>query len=120
MAASDENEGTRVCEWCAETIPEKALRCSHCQKWRKDIEKEKILSYVWGLAAIVPAGLFAVGSKERWWMEGSLIHGYEFSFTLFLTSVSGLAVIASFIIAGSLSWHYYAKVSRKIGSWIWV
>ena len=32
---------TRICEWCAESIPEKALKCPHCTKWRKDIAEDR-------------------------------------------------------------------------------
>ncbi len=32
---------TRVCEWCAESISEKALKCPHCAKWRKDIAEDR-------------------------------------------------------------------------------
>ncbi|MBA4318585.1 MAG: hypothetical protein C0412_09300 [Flavobacterium sp.] len=28
---------TRICEWCDESISEKALKCPLCQKWRRDI-----------------------------------------------------------------------------------
>ena len=32
------SDSTRVCEWCAESIPKQALKCPRCTKWRKDIE----------------------------------------------------------------------------------
>lgn len=114
-----ENAGTRVCEWCAESIPAQAFRCPKCQKWRKDIDQERVLSYVWGGAVFFPALLFFVGMQNGWWLRMRGFYFYEFSVGAFLTSFSGLAVLAGFSITGYLCWHYYAKVSRKIGSWYW-
>lgn len=119
MSGNANNTATRVCEWCAESIPQQALRCPRCQKWRKDIDKERVLAYVWACASIFPALLFVIGMRNGWWhrMKGFL--AYEFSIGAFITSFSGLAVLAGFIMTSYLCWHYYAKVSRKIGSWWW-
>jgi len=32
---------TRVCEWCATSIPEEALKCPHCTKWRKEFTEDR-------------------------------------------------------------------------------
>jgi hypothetical protein len=51
---------TRVCEWCAESIPEKALKCPHCTKWRKDIaeDQQQFFSYAIGLLVFLFFGVF--------------------------------------------------------------
>ena len=34
-------ESNRVCDWCATSISEQALKCPHCGKWRKEIAEER-------------------------------------------------------------------------------
>ncbi len=99
----------RICEWCAESIPGQALRCPKCQKWRKDIDQERVLSYVWGFASLVPAVFFVAGVENGLWL----------SLRAFLMSMSGWIVLGGFLICGYFSLVYYARVSRKIGSWFW-
>lgn len=36
-ATASLSAATRVCEWCAESIPRQALKCPRCTKWRRDI-----------------------------------------------------------------------------------
>lgn len=116
---SENTNNTRVCEWCSESIPQQALRCPRCQKWRKDIDKERVQSYTWAGAAFLPALVFIVGMRNEWWHQTKGFLLYEFSIETFLTSFSGLAVLAGFIVTGCLCLYYYAKVSKKIGSWWW-
>jgi len=119
---------TRVCEWCKESIPQHALKCPHCQKWRKDIDRERVLYYFWAGASILPILLFFVGLREEWWHRTKVVDsgfikvlpvGSEFSIMAFLTSFSGFVVLAGFVITCYLCCRYYVRVSRKIGSWWW-
>ena len=104
---------SRVCEWCAETISADALKCPHCTKWRKDIDQDRIKCYSWSFGSILPATLSFVGARQGWWEYG------ESSFGNFLTSLSGLLVIAGFLVTGFFAVFYWVRVSRKIGSWVW-
>ncbi len=57
---------TRVCEWCAEFIPDKALKCPHCTKWRKDISEDRKKLFT-NVAAFVACFLFgALLFAEEW------------------------------------------------------
>jgi uncharacterized paraquat-inducible protein A len=44
---------TRICEWCAESIPASALRCPRCQKWRKDIENDINITRTFAIAGTI-------------------------------------------------------------------
>ncbi len=55
---------TRECEWCAESIPEKALKCPHCTKWRKDIaeDRKKFFTHATGSVVLcVLSAIFFIG-----------------------------------------------------------
>ncbi len=41
-------EKTRVCEWCAKTIPEESFKCPFCHKWRNEIHevRQRIIVYL--------------------------------------------------------------------------
>lgn len=106
---------TRTCGYCDEIVSANALKCPKCTKWRKDIEEDRIKSYVWGAAApAFPFIFFLVGIREGWWED----YG-RFSLSIFMASQSGLAILAAEIVVGFFSFYYYARVSRKIGSWVW-
>lgn len=113
MSENRVEPGMRTCEWCAESISAKALKCPRCTKWRKDIDQDRVKCYSWSLGALFPAVLMIAGAKRGWWGYG------EFSFGDFFTSLSGLLVIAGFIVTSYLSTIYYVRVSRKIDNWIW-
>ena len=55
-----ENTHTRTCEWCAKCIPEKAIKCPHCHKLRKDIERDRNAAYVLLPASIL---MLAIGAS---------------------------------------------------------
>jgi predicted nucleic acid-binding Zn ribbon protein len=112
---------TRTCEWCAETIPEDALRCPRCQKWRRDIDRERVLMYTFVAAIFIPAFIFGIGLRNQWWHESTGTFGLssEFSFEAFMNSGSGILIILAGAVLFALSFYYYAKVSTKIQSWWW-
>ena len=124
MTSNEPDSATRVCEWCAEAIHEKALKCPRCQKWRKDIDEDRMLTYVWSaLGIIIPFPLLVLGMVTHSWHEaGNNFLGfleYKFSLTLFFCSFSGIAIIVVFLFCEYRSWRYWEKVSKKIGTWIW-
>jgi len=104
----------RKCEWCAESIPQEALRCPKCSKWRRDIVKDQ--AHVrWGSAlaycGIGGAGLI-FGTQWRWgpcgihgamfgsnpWHDvvqriDSGIYVWQFSLYKFFTSVQGWGLL---------------------------
>lgn len=98
----------RVCEWCFTEIPEKAVKCPHCKEWRRDIHNEKMICY--GLSITGGAAIGIGAAAGAWSRIGS------FSFDVFLSQLDGWIVIA--LVAAST--YYYAKVSKKIGTWWWV
>lgn len=64
---------TRICEWCDESISEKALKCPLCQKWRKDIviNFQKTKKGLSTLAAL----FFCVSSLCFWAYQSGLNSG---------------------------------------------
>lgn len=134
MAQDMNSRTTRVCEWCGESIPQQALRCPRCQKWRKDIEEDRVKCYGWTFTSILLGGLFYfycyLGGRLGWWTVERWksfelvgvpmdIPTTEFSIGKFLSSPLMIILIAGIIITLCLSFHYYVKVSKKIGSWFW-
>lgn len=123
----ERDKATRICEWCDEAIPAKAKKCPRCQKWRKDIDQDRVKSYLWSASSIIPAMILGAGLREGWWygstgithFAGIPFPQYGFSFKVFLSSPSGLVTFAGFALTGIMSFNYYASVSRKIGSWWW-
>jgi hypothetical protein len=61
---------TRACEWCAEPIPEKALKCPHCTKWRKDIAEDRKNFFTY-LAAGLAWCLFSIFLFIGVWEDSS-------------------------------------------------
>jgi hypothetical protein len=57
----------RSCEHCLQLIPEEALRCFYCRKWRRDVDRVRKLSYLWFGLTIIPLVVFLVGIGGRWW-----------------------------------------------------
>lgn len=51
---------TRVCEWCATSIPEEALKCPHCTKWRKDIAEDRKQFFTHATGSVVLCVLSAI------------------------------------------------------------
>jgi hypothetical protein len=113
----------RKCEWCAETMTAQALRCPHCQKWRKDIEGDRVKCWGWSLLGILPCIFLGVGLANNWWAPppppGMFWLTTKFSFPAFLTSWSGLLILGGLALTEGLCLKYYIRVSRKIGSWWW-
>ncbi|MGD0551044.1 MAG: hypothetical protein ABSB25_00180 [Sedimentisphaerales bacterium] len=52
-------EKTRVCEWCAQSIPQQAIKCPFCHKWRNDINKAR-QQVIAGLLGIIVFGFLAL------------------------------------------------------------
>jgi len=130
-----ENEhDARVCEWCAKSIPQQAIKCPHCGGWRKDIYMDRISFYLsLALTWISLLGLI-VGYRQGWWHKVSWhptgwktgpwsilpgefsVPSFEFSFEAFLASFSGIIILIGIILGVLLSLIYGVKLSRKIGS----
>jgi hypothetical protein len=94
----------QVCAWCSKPIPANAVRCPYCQKWRKDIDRDRTIAYVWGVIGAIPGAIIGV----------SLVNNKAF-----LGTGRGTVTILSFIIALVLALYYSSRVSRKIGTWWW-
>jgi len=114
----------RVCEWCAESIPEKAFKCPHCTKWRKDIaqDRSQVVGALVGMAmsAFVAVCVAFMGASQ--WVEEvgawPLSRHYEFSINKFLTSPAGWAVIGMaffFLFCGYASRCAEKRLGRKTG-----
>lgn len=131
--------GTRVCEWCAESISEKAFKCPHCQKWRRDIESDRrlyfgmtvglflLLLVIFGtIYGETPTGppAFSGGAWHNVVSGGGMSLLHVFSVTKFLSSGSGWIVIASaagFVYLAYKLWGLKDKLQRKTGSqWGWL
>lgn len=108
-------QDTRKCEWCAEVIPEAAVRCPKCQQWRKDIGQDRAQAYFWGVLGIIMFVFFLAGVREGRWGTLHLYSGSRFSVEAFLTSPGGLLILAGFCGSALLCWKYSTRVTRKGG-----
>jgi len=54
------NNDSQVCAWCSKSIPANAVKCPYCQKWRKDIDRDRIIAYVWGFIAAIPGSIIGI------------------------------------------------------------
>jgi hypothetical protein len=111
--------GTRVCEWCRELIHIGALKCPHCTKWRKDIQKDingKINWQVMAITFVIGGAIMGpLAGHTGWWDEGL---SRDFSLHKFLSSFSGWWVL--FCTVASITslvqtFRYERSVKRKTG-----
>jgi hypothetical protein len=61
-------EETRVCEWCAKSIPKQAIKCSFCHKWRNDITRARqrvIVGLVVGVVLILSATCLILHNRNE-------------------------------------------------------
>ena len=98
----------RKCDWCKKDIPQDAIICPNCQAWRKDISNEKIISYTLSGLSVI---LFFLGVINTWW--GNFFDAFRIA--EFISTFSGWVVMGLFVA----SIVYYARVSKKIGTWWW-
>lgn len=72
IAAQDTQ--TRVCEWCGESLAEKAIKCPHCHKLRKDIDRDRMHAYILLPASVL---LFAIAASllNKGWNAYSFFSG---------------------------------------------
>jgi hypothetical protein len=131
----------RICEWCAESIPERALRCPHCTNWRKDIARDRQTFLGVSLGSLVGdiliAWAFFAGLRSGEWNEAYTTTSpgrqiglitvpsfpeirYDFSPEKFLKSPEGCALLVGFILCFAL-WLFVAlpaqtRLKRKTGS----
>lgn len=98
------NDDDQICAWCSKPIPANAVRCPYCQKWRKDIDRDRMIAYVWGFIGVIPGSIIGV----------ALVNNKPF-----LGTGRGTIAILIFIIALVVTLYYSSKVSRKIGTWWW-
>jgi hypothetical protein len=88
-------------------IPAKALKCPHCQEWRKDIQRDRDMGWVWfGFGLVTVVFVTAFGWKNRWWT----------SWQDFFNSASGWLVVIWAFTAGAVGTFYsnrYTKVTKK-------
>jgi hypothetical protein len=109
--------GTRVCEWCAESIKEAALQCPHCHKWRGDIAegRSRISACMIAACAFV---VLLIACVSTVWPTGAWHDSSGFSMAEFLTNPSGWCVIACAIGTLLFTWAGVSeeiRLSRKTG-----
>jgi ribosomal protein L40E len=104
--------GSLVCERCAGQYPVDALKCPRCGVWRKDIQRDLVISRYTSYPAIglgcfnlylaydrllkLQAGL-ETGALDKW--------------------IIGLLFVCTLLFL--LNLPYWIRTSRKIGSWWW-
>jgi hypothetical protein len=121
MTTATVEQATRACEWCAEQIPQRAVRCPRCQKWRKDIEQGRVLCYIWSSLVIFPGFVFGLGFAAGWWhVRAGLLGPDFFAISRFFGSPSGMFVFLTVALTLTVSTYYYVKVSRLMRSWFWM
>jgi hypothetical protein len=110
MPPSEVLRKERICEWCAQSIPQQAIKCPFCHKWRNDIDKARqkaIAGFVGGiglalLALVLLRGIIQSGAGEN-----------------LLSTSGGWVVIVLLICSVGLtvmSGHYQQILKRKTGS----
>ena len=118
----------RNCEWCTKEMPENAIACPHCGKLRKDIWRDKILSYTFTALLVFPL-IFLLGGTwgrldyaEPWYEyeRGFFVRYGVFSFANFISSASGFFITILFIIFIIGAVYYYVSASKKLGTWVWI
>jgi len=119
MTENTSPDEKRTCEWCGESISSQVVKCPHCKKWRKDLANLRVPFYCWSGLAVFPFLLLYSGIIKGWWTQAETLSIYKFSIKIFFTSFPGIVVTIGFIITSTMWWRYYAKISRKIGSWSW-
>jgi hypothetical protein len=94
------NENAQFCKWCSKSIPIDAVVCPYCRKWRKDIDRDRIIAYICAvLCAIIGIIAVPIIRNDRignWWV-----------------------FILAFIMAFAITLYFTVKVSRKIRTWWW-
>lgn len=103
----DEN----VCGWCGVKMNPEAVKCPKCQKWRKDIYKERIICYTFLAFSSIFVFIAVMNSFVY-----NLFSGATFSFKVFFSSI----YFWISIILDIPTLVYYSKISKKIGTWWWV
>jgi len=104
---------TRTCEWCAESIPEQALVCPRCCKWRKDIEEDR-RNYITALVSTLVIGVLCAA-----FFLCALTYSSESSGTTSITGFPGLILIliaVILIIGESRIRRAKNNLKQKIGS----
>ena len=112
LFAKNQSDEERKCEWCAESIPQQALRCPRCQKWRKDIDEERLKFWTWKLLGFLPPCFFFVGLVNDWWAPPSPATCWwetKFSFEKFITSPSGWLFLGGAFLTESFALKYYIR-----------
>ena len=100
-------EQRSVCAWCSKEMVSGALKCAHCGKWRKDISTDRVAFYSFFGASALPLNIAVYQAVSPW--DGS------FSFSAVVGSIWFLL----FVLANLPLWYYYAKLSKKMGTWWW-
>jgi hypothetical protein len=73
--------GTRVCEWCAKSISEKAFKCPRCQKWRRDIAEDRrqfLTFYAAGSVSLIVAVILFPWLWRKSSNESPMLESNEF------------------------------------------
>lgn len=103
-----------------------ATACSHCGRLRKDIQNDKNRCYLFSVLMVLPMLLFFVFVQQgQWTTPTSVVRGLpftteRFSFDVFISSPTGLLLIALFVIFLGLAGYYGVRVSKKLDQWIWI
>jgi hypothetical protein len=120
----EEMQETRKCEWCAKEIPQEALKCPHCGKFRKDISKDKFRCYLCAFFMVLALFSFFLGIRKGAWIENrsiwnmplSGVYGFEdFSFREFISDDSGLMILIGFGIVTGLFIYQGVRTGKKLG-----
>ena len=97
----------RRCEWCKEVVRSDALKCPHCGKWRRDIERLRKRNYTCAAGTLAvgltASFLFYAGTRSSTFRADGLGRKI-FSFEKFLTHPLGWMTIVCLLFAGALAY----------------
>jgi len=121
---------TRVCECCAQSIPQEAIKCPHCHEWRRDIQHSAQRIGTWlgvAILTVVCGFLLSILAKNRhdwerntgdWgWLKTGAFGG-PFSWEAFFSSTTGKLMVLDaiiFLIACLLTYYYAIEQGRMTG-----
>ena len=109
---------SRQCQSCKSVVLAEAVKCPNCGEWREDVKRERDWYYIWlGLSGF-PALFFLIGFILRWWANPRVWFSW-FDFGTFFSSSSGLLILVTGAATLAVAYHYYASVSKKMGTLFW-
>jgi len=134
---SKPQEAKERCPLCMQEVTAGYKVCPNCHKLRPDIYKDKLIYWsataVFCIVSLLCVHLIRQGTwhqtireeKEVQLIQGGIrwnVPEYKsaFSFTKMTSSATGPLIVLSSMASLSVCTIYYIRVSKKLGTWVWL